>query len=65
MDMEQATLAAQMPLDALRIFGLTLRQIPLTAEFNRGRMTAQIAAPLGDGSWSSSRSGSRKANKQC
>lgn len=49
MDMEQVTLAVQAPLDALRIFGLTLRQIPLTAELNRGRMRAQIAAPLGDG----------------
>ncbi len=49
MDMEQVTLAAQMPLDALRIFGLTLRQIPLAVELNRGRMRAQIAAPLGDG----------------
>jgi len=49
MDVAQVTLAAQLPLDSLRIRGLALRRLPLSVELNRGRVRAQIKASLGNG----------------
>ena len=46
---DQVTLAAQLPLDSLRLCGLNLRRLSVPVELNRGRLRAQIAAPLEGG----------------
>jgi hypothetical protein len=46
---EQVTLAAQLPLDALRFRSMELRSLTVPVELNQGILRAEIAAPLDGG----------------